>query len=321
MADHTILPGVGDTIAADDVGGVKYQIVKAAFGALDTATLVSSTNPMPVYGPDATTTGTITATDAVGAAPAGAGAFINAASTAGSIVSVACAGGDSAWNVQITGQTTGAIHFEASLDSTNGTDGNWINCNGRQTGIVNTVLAGNATAGGYWRGNTSGAKYFRVRHTGTLTGTPAVLIRISDGVGATFLNASIPSGTNYIGQSDPRPATTWVNATAATGSAVTATLAAAGAGLFHYITAIEIQLYATSARTGGATPLVVTTTNLTGSPAWTFSTAQAIGATETLAQIFGSPLKTTTANTATTIVAPAATTGLWRINVAYFTAA
>lgn len=47
MADNTTLPGTGDVIASDDIGGVKYQIVKAAFGALDTATLVSSTNPLP----------------------------------------------------------------------------------------------------------------------------------------------------------------------------------------------------------------------------------------------------------------------------------
>jgi hypothetical protein len=50
MADNVLLNlGTGgDTIAADDIGGVKYQIVKFAFGVLDTATLVSSTNPMPV---------------------------------------------------------------------------------------------------------------------------------------------------------------------------------------------------------------------------------------------------------------------------------
>lgn len=44
MADNTVLnTGVGgDTIATDDIGGVKYQIVKLATGALDTATLALS---------------------------------------------------------------------------------------------------------------------------------------------------------------------------------------------------------------------------------------------------------------------------------------
>src|SRR4030066_1315422 len=38
----------GATIAFDDVGGVKYPIGKLAFGALDTATLVSTTAPLPI---------------------------------------------------------------------------------------------------------------------------------------------------------------------------------------------------------------------------------------------------------------------------------
>lgn len=46
-----ITPGVGTTIATDDVGGSQYQIVKLAQGVLDTATLVSAANPFPVgYG-------------------------------------------------------------------------------------------------------------------------------------------------------------------------------------------------------------------------------------------------------------------------------
>ncbi len=50
MADNTTLnTGTGgDVIASDDIAGVKYQIIKNAFGALDTATLVSATNPLPV---------------------------------------------------------------------------------------------------------------------------------------------------------------------------------------------------------------------------------------------------------------------------------
>lgn len=50
MADNTTLNvgSGGDVIATDDIGGVKYQIVKNAFGALDTATMVDLTNPLPV---------------------------------------------------------------------------------------------------------------------------------------------------------------------------------------------------------------------------------------------------------------------------------
>lgn len=50
MADNVVLNAGsgGDTIAADDVGGAKYQYVKPAFGADGTASIVSSSNPLPV---------------------------------------------------------------------------------------------------------------------------------------------------------------------------------------------------------------------------------------------------------------------------------
>lgn len=49
MADNVaITAGAGTTIATDDVGGVHYQIVKNAYGALDAVTLVDQTNPFPV---------------------------------------------------------------------------------------------------------------------------------------------------------------------------------------------------------------------------------------------------------------------------------
>ena len=50
MADNTTLNAGagGDVIATDDIGGVKYQIVKVSFGALDTATAVTSGSPLPV---------------------------------------------------------------------------------------------------------------------------------------------------------------------------------------------------------------------------------------------------------------------------------
>lgn len=50
MADNTQLSapiGSGDIIAADDIGGVKHQLVKIEFGIADSATPVSSSNPLP----------------------------------------------------------------------------------------------------------------------------------------------------------------------------------------------------------------------------------------------------------------------------------
>lgn len=109
-----------------------------------------------------------------------------------------------------------------------------------------------------------------------------------------------------------------VSVTGAASAAVTATLPAV-AGQFHYITRINIIAYASAARTGAASPVVVTSTNLPGPLAWTTPTAAAIGTQyETDIQLSG-PLKSSAANVATTIVAPASTSVIWRINVVYYT--
>jgi hypothetical protein len=110
-----------------------------------------------------------------------------------------------------------------------------------------------------------------------------------------------------------------VTAVGASGAAVTLTLPAV-ASQFHYITHIEILKYAVGALTGGATPVTVTTTNLPGTPAFTFETAGAIG---TIVRTLYEPtksLRSSTVNTATTIVCPATTNVIWRVNVWYLAA-
>lgn len=48
MADNTVLPGTGETYAADDIDGVKYQRVKIALGEPGTAIDSSTSTPLPV---------------------------------------------------------------------------------------------------------------------------------------------------------------------------------------------------------------------------------------------------------------------------------
>lgn len=79
MADNIpITAGSGTNVATDDIGGVHHQLVKIEFGAADSATQVSVTNPLPVIGtavglgslsavPAGSTNGT-----AIGTPPAGA---------------------------------------------------------------------------------------------------------------------------------------------------------------------------------------------------------------------------------------------------------
>ena len=112
-----------------------------------------------------------------------------------------------------------------------------------------------------------------------------------------------------------------VTTTALTGVAATLTIPAVVAQ-FHYITSLEIRLYSTAARVGAATPILVSTTNIPGAVVYTFETAGAVG-TNTPIQGYNLalPLKSSTLNTATTIVAPAVVGGIWRITATYFTGA
>jgi hypothetical protein len=110
------------------------------------------------------------------------------------------------------------------------------------------------------------------------------------------------------------------SATAATGTGVTVTLPAVASN-FHYITLIEIHKYFTVANAASATPLVVTTTNLPGSLAFTFGQPLGtVGSTDERVYTPATPLKSSVLNTATTIVCPATTGIIWRINVFYFVA-
>jgi hypothetical protein len=108
-----------------------------------------------------------------------------------------------------------------------------------------------------------------------------------------------------------------VTGTAATGAALTITLPAV-ALMQHHITSLEIMAYSTAARTGGVTPILVTSTNLPGSNVWTFATASAVGSTDSKVFSYPNPYRSTTAGIATTIVCPAATGVIWRVNVVYY---
>jgi hypothetical protein len=115
-----------------------------------------------------------------------------------------------------------------------------------------------------------------------------------------------------------KPSKLGVTAIGAAAAAVTLTLPAV-AGLFHNISLIEIELYSTAARTGVAAPITVTTTNLPGSPAFLFSTAAAIGTIDRVVLAPAVAMQSTAPNVATTIVCPAVTGGIWRVNVQYYT--
>lgn len=113
-------------------------------------------------------------------------------------------------------------------------------------------------------------------------------------------------------------ATSGLTATAAAGAAATLTLPAPGAGLFQYVDWIRIEHFATALLTAAAAPVIVTTTNLPGTPSFNFRADAAPQGTLTEKLIQnGMPIRAITANTTATIVAPATTGVIWKITASY----
>lgn len=107
----------------------------------------------------------------------------------------------------------------------------------------------------------------------------------------------------------------------ATNTAATLTLAAAGAGLFHYITEIRCRR-GTTAAVAGTTALSITCANLPiGATLAFFGNFIAVGTTQIDYQaVFSSPIKSSVANTNTTISYPACGAGvISEIVVSYYT--
>lgn len=115
-----------------------------------------------------------------------------------------------------------------------------------------------------------------------------------------------------------KPSTLLVTATGAAAAAVTVTLPAV-AGLRHIVDFIRVTRSATTALATSATPVLVTTTNLPGTPALTFgSDAAGIGVDKEAVLDFGSSgLAASVLGAATTVVCPVYTGVIWRATVAY----
>jgi hypothetical protein len=210
MVDNvSITQGAGTAIAADEVtdgvlGTVKVQMFKLMDGTLDSTNkaIVSAAGALKVDAGvpvNTTTLGTLTASDAVVAAPIGDGSLISGTSTAGSVVFAVVPDGFHAWTLMIKGYVSGAIYTEASNNSTNGTDGDWVEIKGRRTGTAVGVesVVYTMVANGYYRGNAAGFKYLRARLIGG-TG-PTIQFVLSRAMGATFLNSGVPGGNSAIG--------------------------------------------------------------------------------------------------------------------------
>ncbi len=148
------------------------------------------------------------------------------------------------------------------------------------------------------------------------SGTP---IRVLTALGAGSADQQVTTPAGYDGNI-VQGALTVVEATAATGTAVTLTLTAPGAGLSHYITGVWLQKGQTTAGTAAAQSALSTATNhpiVSMVP----SDAQALGVVQTFFTFTPSmPVKATAANTATVFGLPVMAGAIGRIIVAYYVA-
>lgn len=238
MADDTLQSGA-DTIATDHVTTLngaaitlspttpKVQRVKVAFGDDGISRDSSFLFPFPVITPDVTAAGTISATDIVAVAPSGTGAPVSGASTAGSFVTLALPGGDSAWVLLLSGTFGGGtVWFESSINSTTGLDGSWTTLSCRTLGTATTVVGEGSTIQGAFRGNASGMAWARARITGATTPSVAVVMRAADACGPIALNAPLPAGTSMIGSVRPIASPTGTITSVVSATASTSLLAA-----------------------------------------------------------------------------------------------
>ena len=207
--------------------------------------------------------------------------------------------GESSASFDIRGTFSATVVVEGSDDGTNFISIPFYNS-------VTEVWATTATAAGTFDiPAISSLRIIRVRCSAYTSGSIV-----------TTLNASLGISLLY---SKPIPTTTTQTFTAATGVAATLSITAPAAGLYHYITRLVIERHTSTLLTAAATPIIVTTTNIPGSLAFSIP-ADAAPQGQVYREVIdmsGQPLKSTTAATATTIVAPVTTGVIWRIT-AYF---
>ena len=115
------------------------------------------------------------------------------------------------------------------------------------------------------------------------------------------------------------PSTISITNTAAAGTGVTLTITAPAAGLFQYLTWLEISHFRAAVLTAGTVPILVTSTNLNGNPTFDFPADAGLQGAIVVKQISpAAPIKAQTAATSVTIVCPATTAVIWRVSALWY---
>lgn len=152
MADNVTLPGTGDVAAADDIGGVKHQLIKVEYGPDGSATMVDTAAGLPTQAGYKEVSGSASANNT-------------------DLVSVDAAG--YRWVMcQITGTWSGTVTFQASMDGTN-----WFNILVNRPDSAQNAF-GTATANNIYSAALPG-RYFRARMTSYTSGTASAVAGFS----------------------------------------------------------------------------------------------------------------------------------------------
>lgn len=196
------------------------------------------------------------------------------------------------------------IEVSGTVDGTNWVPIPVLSINQASRAYV-AAVAGTAT--GIWEGKCAAYWKIRARCTAYTSGSAVV---------------SLSASTSLLDDTSRRITPSIVTATAAANTATTLTLPSPGAGLRHYLTFLQVDRFATAALLSSATPIIVTTSNLPGSLAFTVATdALPQGAVSSAVRLDPRlPIAASAQNGNTTVVAPATTNVIWRINAGYFVA-
>jgi hypothetical protein len=162
------------------------------------------------------------------------------------------------------------------------------------------------SAQGLWEGKCAGYTKIRVRCTSFGSGAILVNLTASNGLLDDSLNR----------------ATTQLVATTTQAAGVSAVLTLpAVSGLKPYLTFLRIIKFAAANLTAGVTPVVVATSNLPGSLAFSLPADGAAQGTEFVySEDYAQPIAASAQGANTTIVAPATPNIIWRITAGYYLA-
>lgn len=212
--------------------------------------------------------------------------------------------GASSFALDLRGTFSLTLEVSGTVDGTNWTPIPVRPVNIAAVAYLATIVG---SAAGVWVGKTGPYRQIRARVTAYTSGTAI-----------TFLTASTANlDDSLLGMITPLLVTT----TAAAGAAATLTLPAPGAGLRQYLTYLRLVRFAAAVLTPAAVPVLVTTTNLPGSPVFSFpADAAAQGTVFSFQEDFSYPLSASAQNTAVTVLAPITTGVLWRLTGGYYVA-